>query len=67
MTDDLELVETQLLLDELKKRFDSLVFAASANRRVGEDRVHFVLKGSDEQRAWLCRVLSDANIEISDD
>jgi len=46
MSNDLSLVSTQVILDELQKRFEAMVFVGHSDHSVAEDRSTYRYAGS---------------------
>lgn len=67
MTDDLELIETEILVAELKKRFDVLIVCGYKNVDAQNEFIARHLKGHALQAIALCEYMKKGIIDRYDD
>lgn len=67
MPDDLELIETEILVAELKKRFDALIVCGYKNVDSQNEFVGRYLKGHALQAIGLCEYMKKGIIDGYDD
>ena len=67
MTDDLELIETEVLVAELKKRFDVLIVCGYKNVDAQNEFVGRYVKGHALQAIGLCEYMKKGIIDGYDE